>query len=139
VPGIGFVGSDPQSVPSYSQGNLWDTSTATVSPQVKEGDTSATASLASSVDPSTGYYDCLVWVGQVFSVSAPYSFILSRSLMSPSQWKTVLSKPHHNYPAADIPVPVGSPYYAITAGTVTYTTPDPENKGCGAGYQIDGH
>lgn len=42
---------------------------------------------------------------------------------------------HHDYVAIDIPVPVGTPYYAITAGKVTYTSP---GNGCGTGVQLHG-
>jgi hypothetical protein len=69
VPGTGFTGSDPQAVPRYSQGDLWDTTTADVSSSVKPGDTSAPLSITSAVD--NGYYDCIVWVGQVLAVTQP--------------------------------------------------------------------
>lgn len=62
VPGVGFPGDDPQAVPHYSQGNLWDTVTTDVSSYTNPGDTSATIGV-------TGNEDCLVWVGQVLSVS----------------------------------------------------------------------
>jgi lysophospholipase L1-like esterase len=64
--GVTFPGGDPQAVPNYSLGNLWDTTTTDVSSLVNPGDTSATLAV-------TGYDDCLVWVGQVLAVGgAPY-------------------------------------------------------------------
>lgn len=63
LPGVSFPGNDPQAVPHYSQGNLWDTVTTDVSSYLKPGDTSATIGVA-------GGQDCLVWVGQVLSVSS---------------------------------------------------------------------
>ena len=63
LPGVSFPGNDPQAVPHYSQGNLWDTVTTDVSSYLKPGDTSATVGVA-------GGQDCLVWVGQVLSVSS---------------------------------------------------------------------
>jgi hypothetical protein len=63
LPGVGFPGADPQSVPGYSQGTLWDTVTTDVSSLVNIGDTSASMSV-------TGGTDCLVWVGQVLDVSS---------------------------------------------------------------------
>jgi lysophospholipase L1-like esterase len=62
--GVTFPGGDPQAVPNYSVGNLWDTTTTDVSSLVNPGDTSATLSV-------TGYDDCLVWVGQVLAVGSP--------------------------------------------------------------------
>jgi Protein of unknown function (DUF3344) len=76
VPDTGFTGSDPQAVPSYSQGDLWDTTTADVSSSVKPGDTSASLSVTSAT--ADGYYDCVVWVGQVLAVSRP-TFTISGS------------------------------------------------------------
>jgi RHS repeat-associated protein len=57
-----FLGSAPQAVPSYSSGNLWDTLTFSVSSLVNPGDTTETATVE-------GTTDCVVWVGQVFSVT----------------------------------------------------------------------
>jgi len=63
LPGVSFPGNDPQAVPHYSQGNLWDTVTTDVSSDMNPGDTSAAIGV-------TGNEDCLVWVGQVLSVSS---------------------------------------------------------------------
>jgi lysophospholipase L1-like esterase len=62
LPNVSFPGADPQAVPNYSLGNLWDTVTTDVSSLVNAGDKSATLAV-------TGYNDCLVWVGQVLAVS----------------------------------------------------------------------
>jgi hypothetical protein len=59
---VGFPGADPQAVPDYSRGNLWDTVTTDVSSLVSPGDTSASLAV-------TGNDDCLVWVGQVLAVT----------------------------------------------------------------------
>lgn len=61
---VSFPGADHQSVPNYSMGNLWDTVTKDVSQYVKPGDGDANVSV-------TGYQDCVVWVGQVLSVTLP--------------------------------------------------------------------
>lgn len=42
-------------------------------------------------------------------------------------------KPHHDYPASDIPIPSGTKVYSISSGTVTTTTRD---NGCGVGVFI---
>lgn len=55
-------GTDPQSGANFSQGNLWDTDTASVGAFINPGDTSATITVS-------GGPDCLVWVAQVFSIS----------------------------------------------------------------------
>ncbi len=49
-------------MPSYSQGNLWDTDTFNVTSLLNPGDTSETATIE-------GTRDCIVWVGQVFSAT----------------------------------------------------------------------
>lgn len=45
------------------------------------------------------------------------------------------TKPHHDYPAADIPVPVGTPLYAVTSGVVVGT---PSGGRCGIGIVFNG-
>lgn len=47
------------------------------------------------------------------------------------QW---FSKPHHDYPAADIPVATGTPIYSLIDGTVTAA---PVGGGCGLGVLIE--
>jgi hypothetical protein len=71
-----FQGLDPQDVPSYSQGNLWDTSTYDVSSAAKAGDTSETATIV-------GTDDCLVWVGQALAVASGGSTPLIKSVDPP--------------------------------------------------------
>ncbi|MGH9246697.1 MAG: glucosaminidase domain-containing protein [Acidimicrobiales bacterium] len=45
------------------------------------------------------------------------------------------SKPHHDYPASDIPVPEGSPIYAMVSGVVTAA---PVGGACGQGVAYRG-
>jgi peptidase M23-like protein len=76
--------------------------------------------------------------GQTYSVKGtlhvdPYMFVLPRWVKSESQWKTVLAGKHHDHASIDIPVPVGTPYYAITAGRVTFTS-----GACGDGVTLHG-
>lgn len=65
LPHVGFSGKAPQAVRRYSRGDLWDTVTVNVSSLVRRGATSATV----SVDAPSASHDCIVWVGQVLSVS----------------------------------------------------------------------
>ncbi|MFT3969367.1 MAG: hypothetical protein QM695_03580 [Micropruina sp.] len=60
VPEADWDGTDGPK-PLYSQGNLWDTDTAKLPNFVKPGDTSAQITVS-------GGPDCLVWVGQAFSI-----------------------------------------------------------------------
>jgi len=68
------------------------------------------------------------------SVVGDYALPLDRSVFerNPS-WLTV---PHHCcMPAIDIPAPVGTPTYAVTAGLAIRID---QTTGCGSGYQING-
>ncbi|MEA2460870.1 MAG: hypothetical protein QOH90_1047 [Actinomycetota bacterium] len=46
-----------------------------------------------------------------------------------------VSSPHHDYPAWDIGVPLGTPVYSVTSGVVAEATYD---GNCGAGVKING-
>lgn len=50
------------------------------------------------------------------------------------EWFT---KPHHDYPSADIPVPTGTPVYALLGGKVTKAPITTENKSYGQGVEVD--
>jgi murein DD-endopeptidase MepM/ murein hydrolase activator NlpD len=45
------------------------------------------------------------------------------------------TRPHHDYPAIDIPVPAGTPLFAVTSGVVVST---PTSGRCGIGVVING-
>jgi ABC-type multidrug transport system ATPase subunit len=47
-----------------------------------------------------------------------------------------LTKPHHDFPADDIPVPQGTPVYAVTTGTILTVTP--LSSDCGNGIVLAG-
>jgi hypothetical protein len=69
--------------------------------------------------------------GQPVPVSRGYALVVPRSSVNAA----MLSKPHHDYPAADIPVGVGTAAYAITSGTLLSID---QSGGCGWGYQLNG-
>jgi hypothetical protein len=54
-----------------------------------------------------------------------------------TQNKTWFTKPHHDYPAADIPVPSGTPVYSMTGGKIIKAPAQPANQGYGLGVIID--
>ena len=68
-----------------------------------------------------------------FGISAPYQFILPDS--SIRNTKVLTSAHHRRRGAIDIPVPAGTPFYAITAGTVTRVT---SGGPCGKGVILQG-
>lgn len=45
------------------------------------------------------------------------------------------TRPHHDYPAIDIPVPVGTPLYVVTNGFIVGT---PTSGRCGIGVVFNG-
>jgi hypothetical protein len=57
---------------------------------------------------------------------------------------SMLSRPHHDYPAIDLPVPIGTPVYAVRGGTVHTISNHPGTcssdaceASCGIGLTID--
>lgn len=66
------------------------------------------------------------------TATGKYTFVLPKSSIQTESW---LTKPHHDYPAADIPVGTGTPYYATTSGTLTQTD---ASGNCGLGYILAG-
>lgn len=84
-------------------GNFWDTDTVTVSSLVAPGATSVKAALGGET------YDCLVWVGQVFSTTIP--------LAAPTN-VTATAGPHHVALAwAKVPLATGYEVFASTTPT----------------------
>jgi murein DD-endopeptidase MepM/ murein hydrolase activator NlpD len=58
-----------------------------------------------------------------------YAFILPRTATN----TIALNQPHYAHPAVDIPVPVGTPFYAVTAATaITF-----DDAYCGYGVQLN--
>ena len=67
------------------------------------------------------------------AISGDYALPLERRWYDEHpEWFT---KPHHDYPAADIPVPVGTPLYAVTNSVVVST---PTSGKCGIGVVLNG-
>jgi peptidoglycan hydrolase-like protein with peptidoglycan-binding domain len=58
-----------------------------------------------------------------------YRYVLPHGAVS----RANIAKPHHDYPAADLPAASGTPTFAITSGTVHYVGGD-----CGEGIQLVG-
>lgn len=67
-------------------------------------------------------------------VAGAYTLPLDRAVFDAHP--EYLTKPHHDYPAADIPVPEGTPVYAATSGQVISVTQS--NSRCGHGIVLAG-
>jgi peptidoglycan LD-endopeptidase LytH len=67
------------------------------------------------------------------SIAAVGSYALPLNPQILAKDPTMMLKPHHDFPAVDLPVPVGTPVYAVTAGTIT-----PSNGTCGNGLLLHG-
>jgi hypothetical protein len=67
-------------------------------------------------------------------VAGSYTLPLDRSVFDAHP--DYLTKPHHDFPADDIPVPQGTPVYAVTTGTIITITP--LSSDCGNGIVLAG-
>lgn len=73
-----------------------------------------------------------------------YALPIDRALIAAHP--DMLDEPHHDYPAIDLMIPVGSPIYAVHGGTVARVVDWPHNcwelgpcdQTCGIGVSIDG-
>lgn len=73
-----------------------------------------------------------------------YALPLDQTLIAANP--TMLEQPHHDYPAADLMVPEGSPVYAVRGGTIARVVDWPHNcyeygrcdRTCGVGVSING-
>jgi len=87
------------------------------------------------------YYRSFSFTRGVVTADGLYAFPLPTDSVTLGE----IRRPHHDYPAADLPVPEGTPVYTAHPGTVTALTrpcDNPERCRCGWGVHVagaDGH
>ena len=94
---------------------------------ISDSGSSSVASQASDLDNCPDPSESSAGTGAMagnFSWPVPKKYVNSNW-----EWFT---KPHHDYPGADIPVPTGTEIYSITDGKVLYVN----NSGYGSGYGV---
>ena len=67
--------------------------------------------------------------------SGPYTLPVERAVFDSNP--DYLTRPHHDYPAIDIPVAVGTPVYAVTDGTILAAADD--GGACGGTVILEGN
>lgn len=66
-------------------------------------------------------------------IAPPYALPVDWDLVDQYVW----TRPHHDYPAIDIVVPVGTPVFAVREGLITTATPSDGNCGGSVGIKTD--
>ena len=144
VPGDGSAEWDM--IPNPTGGNTltprqyqqhWLTTYDTLLQASAPPDTSAARSAPPTVTlapgATVGTTESTALIGTCFAPIGGYALPLDRAIID--QRPDDLGRPHHDYPALDLPVPVGTRVYAVAAGTVTRTSNEPrtcypDSTGC---------
>ena len=111
-----------------------DTWRATIAPPPPATTTTTTAPPPAADNPTTTTTTAGPATGEPQAPPGPvgpFSLPVERAVIDADP--TALAVPHHDYPAWDLPLPQGTPLYALTSGTVTGTTDDGR---CGVGLVV---
>lgn len=125
---------------SSSSSGRWqaDISLGQLGGSIRPGQISASGHSACGTGTTTGSIIGGAWgvtnCSLDWTVTNAYNFVLPPGIKTANAWHKVLFSLHHDHAAIDIPAPVGTPYYAITAGTVLYAS----GRGCGQGITLRG-